>query len=100
MLAKQVPDIVPMLAFAWFVPIYNKVNNSSFPSNTVKKCGHFADIAKNVGHIMTFKILTDNTCKVILKSNVQSTLDETARNKELDASKIKDIFSGPGPRIR
>lgn len=84
-----------MLAFAWYEPVYYKVNDLCFPSETVKKCGHFVGITKNIEHIMTFKILTDDTRKGIARSNVQTTLDESMQNKQVDPLQLKDIFSGP-----
>ena len=64
-LMGQVADISPMLAFAWYEPVYYMVDDSSFPSETVEKRGRFVGIAENVGHLMTFKILTDDTRTVI-----------------------------------
>ena len=69
-LTGQVPDISPLLAFAWYEPVYYKVDDSSFPSDTVEKYGRFVGVAENVGHIMTFRILTDDTWKIIPRSNV------------------------------
>ena len=69
-LTGQVPDISLLLAFAWYEPVYYKVDDSSFPSDTVEKRGRFVGVAENVGHIMTFRILTDDTRKIIPRSNV------------------------------
>ena len=78
------PDISPLLAFAWWEPVYYKVDDSSFPSDTREKRGRFVGIAENVGHRMTFKVLTDDTNQVICRSNLRSALDSSSSNLRLD----------------
>jgi hypothetical protein len=58
-------DISPLLCFHFWEPVYYKVDDSDFPSDSHEKCGHFVGISESVGHAMTFKTLTDNTLKVI-----------------------------------
>jgi hypothetical protein len=55
-----------------------KFDNSDFPSDSREKRGHFIGISESVGHAMTFKILTDNTLKVIHWSNVRLALNPHA----------------------
>ncbi len=45
-----------------------------------EKHEHFVGISESVGHAMTFKILTDNTLKVIHQSNVRSALNLHTKN--------------------
>jgi hypothetical protein len=61
-------------------PVYYKHDDSDLPSDSREKCGHFISISKSVGHTMTFKILTDDTLKVIHRSNVRSALNPHAKN--------------------
>jgi hypothetical protein len=77
-------DISPLLCFHFWEPVYYKLDDSDFPSDSRKKRGHFVGIRKSVGHAMTFKILTDNTLKVIHQSNVRSALNPHAKNLRLD----------------
>jgi hypothetical protein len=58
-------DISPLLCFHFWEPVYYKLDSSDFPSESREKCGHFVGISESVGHTMTFKILTDDTLKVI-----------------------------------
>ena len=60
-LTGTTPDISPLLRFHWWQPVYYKVDDSNFPSDTTEKSGRFVGIAENVGHAMTYKILTDDT---------------------------------------
>jgi hypothetical protein len=59
-------------------------DDSDFPSDSREKCGHFFGISKSVRHAMTFKILTDDTLKVIHRSNVRLALNPHAKNLRLD----------------
>ena len=77
-------DISPLLRFRWWEPIYYKLDDSSFPSDTREGLGRYVGIAENVGHLMTFKILTDDTQKIIYRSSVRSALDSYAPNLRLD----------------
>jgi hypothetical protein len=56
------------------------VDDSDFPSDTREKRGHFVGINETVGHAMIFNILTDDTLKVIHRSNVRSALNLHAKN--------------------
>jgi hypothetical protein len=77
-------DISPLLRFQFWEPVYYKLDDSTFPSESREKLGRFVGIAEHVGHFMTFKILTDDTKKVIFRSNVRSALDPKAKNLRLD----------------
>jgi hypothetical protein len=70
-------DISPLLCFHFWEPVYYKLDDSDFPSD-------FVGISKSVGHAMTLKILTDQTLKVIHRSNVRSALNPHAKNLRLD----------------
>ena len=49
-----------------------KVDNFYFPSDTREQRGYFVGITEHVGQAVTFKILTDNTLKVINRYNICS----------------------------
>jgi hypothetical protein len=77
-------DISPLLCFHFWEPVYYKLDDSDFPSDSREKHGHFVGISESVGHAMTFKILTDDTLKVIHQSNVRSALNPHSKNLQLD----------------
>ena len=77
-------DISPLLRFYFYEPVYYKLDDSDFPSGSREKRGYFVGIAENVGHAMTFKILTDDTNKVIYRSNVRPAHTVADRNRRLD----------------
>ena len=87
------PDISPLLHFSFWDPVYNKLDDSDFPSDSTEGHGHWVGIAENVGHAMTYKILTDDTKKVIYRSNVHSALTKEDRNKRVDLLGGEEVAS-------
>jgi hypothetical protein len=77
-------DISPLLCFHFWEPVYYKLDNIDFLSYSREKCGHFIGISESVRHDMTFKIMMDDTLKVIHRSNVRSALNLHAKNLQLD----------------
>jgi hypothetical protein len=65
-------DISPLLCFHFWEPVYYKLDDSDFPSDSREKRGHFVGISESVVHAMTFKILMDDTLKVIHRSTFDS----------------------------
>ena len=51
-----------------------------FPSDSGEAKGRFVGFGKTVGDAMTFKVLTDDTLKIIYRSNVRTALDPKERN--------------------
>ena len=78
-------DISPILRFHWWQPVYYHLDDSSFPSESRKLQGRFVSIMENVGDAMTFKILMDETYKIISRSNVCPTDDSLESNMCLDS---------------
>ena len=79
------PDISPLLRFRWYEPVYYPTDDASFPSDPVEQRGRFVGIAENVGHAMTFKILTDDTQRVIARSNIRTAVTTDAPNLRADS---------------
>jgi hypothetical protein len=77
-------DISPLLFFRWYEPVYYKLDDSDFPSDSAELRGHWVGISETVGHAMTFKILTDDTKRIIHRSNIRSALDPHSRNLRMD----------------
>ena len=83
-LEGSTPDISPLLRFSFWDPVYYKLDDSDFPSGNTEGRGRWVGIAENVGHAMTYKILTDDTKKVIYRLNVRSALTKENCNKRVD----------------
>ena len=62
-------DIIPLLRFCIWQPVYYKVDESDFLLDSTEKCGFWVGIAEHVGHDMNFKVLSDDTHKVIFRYN-------------------------------
>ena len=83
-LTGSTPDISPLLRFYWWQPVYYKLDDSDFPSESTELRGRFVGIAEHVGHAMTYKILTDDTSKIIFRSNVRAADVPMEHNLRLD----------------
>ena len=86
-LTGEVPDISHFLHFSFWEPIYYKVDESEpdhrFPSQSNEKRGHWVGFADNKGDHLTWKILTDDTNTIIIRSAVRSAT-KTSPNLRLD----------------
>ena len=76
------PDISAYCEFHFWQPIYYAEDNQ-WPSETGEKAGRWVGVAENVGDALTYKILTDETKKVIYHSAVRPQ-DPNLLNNRLD----------------
>ena len=92
-LTGQVPDISHFLHFSFWEPIYYKVDENEpdhrFPSQSNEKRGHWVGFADNKGDHLTWKILTDDTNTIIIRSAVRSAT-KTSPNLRLDPPEGED----------
>ena len=92
-LTGQVPDISHFLHFLFWEPIYYKVDESEpdhrVPSQSNEMRGHWVGFAENKGDQLTWKILTDDTNTIIIRSAVRSTT-KTSPNLRLDPPQGED----------
>ena len=92
-LTGQVPDISHFLHFSFWEPIYYKVDESEpdhrVPSQSNEKRGHWVGFADNKGDHLTWKILTDDTNTIIIRSAVRSAT-KTSPNLRLDPPQGED----------
>jgi hypothetical protein len=77
-------DISPMLYFLFYKLVYYLVDETTFPSKSKELRGRWVGVSENVGHFMTYKILTDDTRRIIHRSNIRLAADPNARNLCLD----------------
>jgi hypothetical protein len=77
-------DISPMLYFLFYKLVYYLVDETTFPSESKELRGRWVGVSENVGHFMTYKILTDDTRRIIHHSNIRLVADPNARNLHLD----------------
>ena len=73
-------DISPLLSFEFYEPIYYHMDDMPFPSASKEYCGHWVGISKNDGNFMTYKVLTDDTLKVIHHLNICLACVPTSKN--------------------
>ena len=68
------PDISFMLHFSFYEPVYYRIDSSepdlNFPSSSNEKKGYWVNFAVNQGDHLTWRILTEDTQKIIIRSGV------------------------------
>ena len=93
-LTGQVPHISHFLHFSFWEPVYYKVDEHEpglrFPSQSNEKRSHLVGFADNQGDHLTWKILTDDTNTIIIRSAVRSAT-KTSANLRLDTPKGEDL---------
>ena len=84
-LAETTPDISFMLHFSFYRPVYYRIDSSEpdyhFPSSSNGKKGHWVSFADNPGDCLTWRILTEDTQKIIICSGVRSALRTTTNQR-------------------
>ena len=83
------PDISFLLHFSFYEPIYYRIDSSepdlNFPSSSNEKKGYWVGFADNQGDSLTWRILTEDTQKIIIRSGFRSAL-RTTTNQRLASS--------------
>jgi hypothetical protein len=75
------PDITVLLQFQFWEPVYYAKYDAKFPADSTENLGRFVGVAENVGHAMTFKILTEEG-KIIHRAFVRSAAGDAAFNNQ------------------
>ena len=80
------PDISFLLHFSFYEPVYYRIDSSepdlNFPSSSNEKKGYWVGFTDNQGDSLTWRILTEDTQKIIIHSGVQSA-HRTTTNQRL-----------------
>ncbi len=74
-----------LLYFYVWQPVYFKHRESTgFPSESKESHGHFVGFAEHVSHAMTFKVLEDDSQKVLFHSAICSVTEPGEQNLQDD----------------
>ena len=80
------PDISFMLHFSFYEPVYYRIDSSepdlNFPSSSNEKKGYWVGFADSQGDRLTWRILTEDTQEIIIRSGIQGAL-RTTTNQHL-----------------
>lgn len=90
MLTGSTTDISVLLQFHFYEEVFYTHVDNKFPSESTESRGFFVGFGESVGDAMTFKVLTDDTCKILFRSNVRSASDKLKYNKRLLVSGATD----------
>ena len=79
------PDVSFLLHFSFYEPVYYRIDSSepdlNFPSSSNEKKGYWVGFANNQGDSFTWRILTEDSQKIIIRSGVQSALRTTTNQR-------------------
>ena len=79
------PDISFLLHFSFYEPVYYRIDSSepdlNFPSSSNEKKGYWVGFADNQGDSLTWRIITEDTQKIIICSGVRSALRTTTNQR-------------------
>ena len=79
------PDISFLLHFSFYEAVYYRIDSSepdlNFPSSSNEKKGYWVGFADNQGDSLTWRILTEDTQKIIICSGVRSALRTTTNQR-------------------
>ena len=78
-------DVSFMLHFSFYEPVYYRIDSSepdlNFPSSSNEKKGYWVGFADNQGDSFTWRILTEDTQKIIIRSGIRSALRTTTNQR-------------------
>jgi len=94
MLTGVTQDISPLLQFQWYEPVYYREEEAEFPSKSRERFGWFVGIAENVGHALTYMVLSKDTSKILHRSVVRTATDPTSMN-----FRARDIHDREPPQV-
>ena len=75
-------DISAFLEYRFYEPVLYLDTDETFPSSK-EKPGWWVGVANNVGDAMTFKILTEDSHKVVHRSVIRPAKDDRFKNKRV-----------------
>ena len=92
-LTGQTQDCSILLLFKFWQPVYISRHETKFPSSNEIK-GRFAGFSKHVGHAYTYKVLTDDTRKIVHRSRLRpvKTIDNKIVDIRPDDTSIKQFI--------
>ena len=102
-LTGQTTDISALLLFFFWEPVYFPTGDSlpyahkpCFPSDTAERLGRFVGFEESVGDALTFKILTDDTQKIMYRSSIRTALSEEER-EDIGKQADRNVRAEPAP---
>ena len=94
-------DVSFMLHFSFYESVYYRIDSSephlNFPSSSNKKKGYWVGFADNQGDHLTWRILTEDIQKIIIRSGVRSALRTTTNQRLASPSGERTTLPFPIP---
>ena len=100
-LQETTPDVSFMLHFSFYEPVYYRIDSSepdlNFPSSSNEKKGYWVGFADNQGDSLTWRILTEDTHKIIILSGIRIALRTTTNQRLASPSGERTTLLFPIP---
>ena len=82
-LQRTTPDVSFMIHFSFYEPVYYRIDSSEpdLNSSSNEKKGYWVGFADNQGDSLTWRILTEDTQKIIIHSVIRSALRTTTNQR-------------------
>lgn len=93
-LTGSTTDISALLRFHFWQEVYYKLDDGNFPSDSPEQKGNIVGIAEHVGHYLTYKVLTQDSRRVLHRANLRPATSE-APNKRMDLLSGEDLPPTP-----
>ena len=97
------PDVSFMLHFSFYEPVCYRIDSSepdlNFPSSSNEKKGYWVGFSDNQGDSFTWRILTEDTQKITIRSGVRSALRTTTNQHLASPSGEGTTLSFPIPYL-
>ena len=95
------PDISALLNYRWYQKvIYLEHDERSFPSKSRELSGRWMGVNPDVGDVLTYYIMTDDTRQIISRSVIRSALDENNVNIRAEIGTIPSAGGEDGENPR
>ena len=91
------PDISVLLQFRFWEPVYYAKYDAKFPQDPTELLGRFVGVSENVGHAMTFKVLSED--RKIVHRAVVRTATKGGMFRNLRADKESPTLAPPERRL-
>ena len=80
MATGQVSDISSLVIYSFYEEVYFHDNLCDFPSDSTERKGNWVGISEHVGDALTYKVLSQDTCKILHTSRLRSALTPGEKN--------------------
>jgi hypothetical protein len=94
-LQGTIVNISVLLRFHFWQPVYFKLSESSFPSESKEALGHVVGISDHCGHVLTYKVLSSESDVIIYRSLLRPATSDDSNVRACMSGGESSIATGP-----